>query len=105
MYDYCSVGASRLLRNDKISRRVTVLLNETLTNEEVDAELAKVIKNRWSKDSDRINAIKEYNKLRQRIVDRNDHTSGGKPISISFDPIFNAVTRETTTDHSQPSTL
>lgn len=68
-YNNCSTSASRLLRNVKIQARVTVLLNELLKDEIVDAELAKVIK----QDGDltpKVAAIKEFNKLRGRIIDK-----------------------------------
>jgi len=68
-YNNCSTSASRLLRNVKMQARVTVLLNELLKDEIVDAELAKVIK----QDGDltpTVAAIKEFNKLRGRIIDK-----------------------------------
>lgn len=75
-YDTCSVNASRLLRQAKINDRVKTLLNEILTDDVVDSELARIIKGA-RKDSDKIAAIKEYNALRQRITNKTDLTSGG----------------------------
>ncbi len=69
VYNTCSANGSRLLRHDKVQARVTVLLNELLKDEIVDAELAKVIK----QDGDltpKVAAIKEFNKLRGRIIDK-----------------------------------
>src|SRR5688572_8117059 len=43
-YHTCSVNGGRLLRNADVQERVTVLLNELLKDEIVDAELAKVVK-------------------------------------------------------------
>jgi hypothetical protein len=77
-YQTCSVNGSRLLRNAQVQDRVTSLLNEMLKDDIVDAQLAKLIL-----DADgptRIAAIREYNKIRQRIVEKVDHTSGGEPI-------------------------
>jgi hypothetical protein len=65
----CAVEASRLLRNPKIQDRITVLLNELLKDEVVDSQLAKLV----TQDRDnptKIAAIREYNKLRGRIIDR-----------------------------------
>ena len=42
-YYSCAANASRLLKNDKIQKRITVLLNEMISNEVVDAELMKII--------------------------------------------------------------
>jgi hypothetical protein len=67
-YHVCSVNGARLLRNADVQERINVLLNELLQDKIVDAELAKVIK----QDGDltpKVAAIKEYNKLRGRIVD------------------------------------
>ena len=76
----CATEGNRLLRNPKVLTRITTLLNEMLTEEFVDAELLKVIR----QDHDlgpKVRAISEFNKLRQRITDRLDLTSGGKTIA------------------------
>lgn len=76
----CGVEGHRLLRNPKILERITTLLNEALTDSFVDAELYKVI--RQSHDlGPKVRAITEYNKLKQRITDRLDLTSGGRTIA------------------------
>ncbi len=74
----CAVNASRLLRNAKIDKRIRALLNELMTTEVVDARLVEIIMKGEDKDS--IQAIKEYNKLKQRIIDKKDITSGGEKI-------------------------
>lgn len=69
----CAVEGARLLRNPHVQERVTKLLNELLKDEIVDAQLAKVIK----QDGDltpKVAAIKEYNKLRGRIIDHSKVT-------------------------------
>ena len=78
-YNVCSVNASKLLRTTKIQARTTKLFNEMLNNEVVDAELTRIIL-RGQKDSDRINAIKEHNALKARIIKKLDLTSNGKAI-------------------------
>ena len=68
-HNTCAVNGTRLLRNAHIQERVNTLLNELLKDEVVDAELAKVIK----QDGDlqpKVQAIKEYNKLRGRIIEK-----------------------------------
>lgn len=77
-YDQASAFGSRLMRKDKIQKRVRTLLNEMLKDEVVDAQLAEIILE--GNDGDKIQAIREYNKLRQRIVDKKDITSAGKAI-------------------------
>jgi hypothetical protein len=65
----CAVEASRLLRKPEIQARITVLLNELLKDEIVDSQLAKLI----TQDADntaKIAAVREYNKLRGRIIDK-----------------------------------
>lgn len=94
----CRASASRLLTNDNIIKRVTTLLNEYLNNQNIDARLAEIILKGDHADS--LRAISEYNKLKQRIIDKKDITTDGKPITINFDPIFNAAPRKTETDNS-----
>jgi hypothetical protein len=72
-YYTCAVNGSKLLKNAKVQERINVLLNELLKDEIVDAQLAKVIK----QDGDltpKVAAIKEYNKLRGRIIDQSKVT-------------------------------
>lgn len=79
MYDNCSSNGSRLLRNDKIQAVTRKMFVEMLDNDVIDAELTKIII-RGQKDSDRINAIKEYNALKTRIIKKLDLTTNGKDI-------------------------
>jgi hypothetical protein len=76
----CAVEASRLLRNPDVQARITALLNEILKDEVVDSQLAKLIM-QDKEPAAKIAAIREYNKIRQRIVDKTDITSGGLPIT------------------------
>lgn len=79
-YQTCSVNGSRLLRNAKVQARITALLNEMLRDEVVDSQLAKLI---MSADGPtRIAAIREYNKLRSRVTEKVDHTTGGQPFVL-----------------------
>ena len=64
-YNICSSLASRLLKTEKINARVQKLLNELLTQEFVDSELAKVVAQDRKPDA-KIRAINEFNKVRGR---------------------------------------
>jgi hypothetical protein len=68
-YHVCSVLSSRLLRNVEIQARITVLLNELLKDEVVDSQLAKLVMQNGD-NTNKIAAIREFNKLRGRIIDR-----------------------------------
>lgn len=76
----CASAASRLLRNVKISKRITQLLNEMMCDEVVDAQLFKIIQSA-AKPSDRVAAIKEYNSLKQRITKKLDLTTKGESLN------------------------
>jgi hypothetical protein len=76
----CAVEASRLLRSPEIQLRITALLNEILRDEVVDSQLAKLIM-QDAEPAAKIAAIREYNKVRQRITEKHDITSGGLPIT------------------------
>jgi hypothetical protein len=71
VYDNCSASASRLLKNDKIQSRITALLNNTLSNDVVDAELAKMILQNTDLPV-KMAGIREYNKLRGRLVEKQE---------------------------------
>lgn len=81
-YNVCSVGGHALLRKPKIQERIIELFNEVLTDEQVDAELAKVI--RQGKElTPKINAIKVYNEVKGRVVKRQEITGkDGKDLNI-----------------------
>jgi hypothetical protein len=79
-YNVCSVQAHALLRMPKIQDRITILLNEMLKDHIVDAQLAKVIL-QDEKLEPKISAIREYNKIRQRITEKVDVTSGGERVT------------------------
>ena len=77
VYNQCSVSGKKLLRIAKIKARVTELLNEWLKDDIVDAELAKVIRQDYDL-SVKVSAIKEYNKLKSRIVEKHELSVGRK---------------------------
>jgi hypothetical protein len=91
-YNVCSVEANRLLRNPRIDARLTKLLNEMLRDDIVDRELAKTIL-QDRKLEPKISAIREYNKLKQRIIEKVEH-SGSVSISNILDSLDGPKTRK-----------
>jgi hypothetical protein len=80
-YNVCSVQASKLLKNPKIDRRIVDLLNEMMTDRQVDAQIVKVMMQNNDLGA-KMRAINEYNKLKQRITEKLDHTTAGQPINV-----------------------
>lgn len=77
----CS-AASRLLSNVKVCERINQLLDEAGLNDGfIDKQLLFLITQHDDKGA-KLNAIREYNKLKQRIVDRSDVTSDGQPLQF-----------------------
>lgn len=69
----CEVEASKILSRPEVNARRIQLSTQMLTDEVVDAELVKVL----AQDDElghKTSAIREYNKLKGRIVDRKDVT-------------------------------
>ncbi len=79
-YHYCGFSASRLLKNDKISRRINYLFNELMREEVIDAQLMKIIMK--GKDNDKLGAIKHWNELKQRITKKLDLTTKGESLNV-----------------------
>lgn len=78
MYNNVSTYGSKLFKRDYIQKRCRVLLNEFLSDDVIDARLVEIILK--GQDGDSIRAIQEYNKLKQRIITKIDHTSKGNEI-------------------------
>ena len=71
-YGIAAASASRLLKNAKVSARINELLVETgLSDEWVDKQLSAVI-TQWADMPSKVAAIKEYNKMRGRIIDKSE---------------------------------
>lgn len=84
-YRVCSSEGHANLRRPYIQARITELLNELLVDKVVDSHLASTIMQNKDLPS-KVAAIREYNKLRARIIDKHDITSGGKTIKhVSVD--------------------
>lgn len=76
----CS-AASQILTNIKVIKRINELLEEQgLNNEYVDKQLLFLIM-QHSDFSSKLGAIKEYNKLKQRITEKTDITTGGEKLN------------------------
>ncbi len=83
----CS-SASQILRNIKVIDRINEIMVETGMNDAfIDQQLTFLI-TQHSDFTTKLGAIREYNKLKQRIIEKKDITTDGKPITISFDPAF-----------------
>lgn len=97
-YNVCSANGARQLRKDKIQLFIRKCLNEMMTDEVVDGELVKTILQNYELPS-KMAAIREYNKLKQRITEKTDITSGGKPI-----PILGGNVQENISNKETPGT-
>jgi hypothetical protein len=75
----CS-AASRLLSNVKVIERIAELLEEQGLNDVFVDKQLKFLLTQYADFGSKLGAIKEYNKLKQRITEKTDITSGGKPI-------------------------
>lgn len=75
----CS-SASRLLSNVKVCERINEILEETGFNDVfIDKQLSFLI-TQHADFTNKLGAIKEFNKLKQRIVERTDITTNGKEL-------------------------
>lgn len=81
-YEAAAASASRLLRKAKVVREINKILEvQGLNDVAVDKQLSFLIAQHADFKS-KMAAIKEYNKLKARIVDRADITSGGEPLVV-----------------------
>lgn len=65
----CAVNGNKLLRNAEIQKRILKLYNDMLKDEVVDGELTRLIMQN-DEYSAKASAIREYNKLKGRIIDK-----------------------------------
>lgn len=81
-YKAAQASASRLLSNVIICKRISDYLTLDGFNDNfVDKQLLSVI-TQYDDKSAKVQAIREYNKLKQRIIDKTDLTSKGKEIKF-----------------------
>ncbi len=71
-YKTAAASATRLLKNVKICERINTLLEEANLNDIfVDKQLGFLI-TQYADFGSKMNAIKEYNKLKQRITEKHE---------------------------------
>lgn len=81
-YKSACASASRLLRNVKVITEINRLLEvQGLNDEAVDKQLSFLIAQHADFGS-KVQAIREYNKLKQRIITKTDLTSKGEKIEF-----------------------
>lgn len=85
-YKVACAAASRLLSNVKVFTRINELLEETGFNEvSVDKQLSFLI-HQQSDFQAKLGAIKEFNKLKQRIIDKSDTKLSGNVTWVEEPP-------------------
>lgn len=90
-YKTACACASRLLSNAKVFNRINELLDKNGLNDAfVDKQLLFLIQQHEDKGS-KVAAIREYNKLKQRITDKLDIKSNGEQI-VGFNYIIPKAT-------------
>ncbi len=90
-YQVACTNASRLLSNAKVVARINEILQQTGFNDAfVDRELSFLI-SQHADFQTKLGAIKEYNKLKQRIQDKLDMTTNGKELPT---PILSYVSSD-----------
>jgi hypothetical protein len=99
-YKSAQASASRLLSNVIICKRINELLeDEGLNDAFVDKQLLFIITQHDDKSS-KVAAIREYNKLKQRITEKIDHSSKGERIGTVIG--FNYLSPATVDESNNP---
>lgn len=81
-YKTACASASQLLSNIKVYTRINELLeSDGLNDQNVDKQILMLI-NQHADFGAKVSAIREYNKLKQRIVEKIDHTTKGQMMPI-----------------------
>lgn len=97
-YKSVQSSASRLLANVKIFTRINKLLEETGFNDaDIDKQLSFII-HQQADFASKLGAIKEYNKLKQRITEKMDLTTKGEKII----PILGGISNGVPSDDGDP---
>ena len=77
-YTNAAAQASEMLKKPNITARINELLtSEWLNDENIDKQLLYLI-NQFEDKNVKLNALKEYNKLKQRVIDR-------LPVQFNYD--------------------
>jgi hypothetical protein len=82
-YKSACASASEILSNPKVFNRINELLEDMGMNDANADKQLSFLMNQHADFSSKLGAVKEYNKLKKRITDKMDVTSGGKPVSVS----------------------
>lgn len=96
----CS-AASRLLSNVKVITRINEILEAGGLNDAFVDKQLQFLLTQHADFGNKLGAIKEYNKLKQRITEKIDHTTAGKPIpilNVQFNHSHNENKQTTETD-------
>ena len=98
-YNSARSSAYDLLTNPHILKRIDELLElGPLNDQTVDRELAFVIEQKADLSS-KVAAIREYNKLKTRIIDKIDHTTKGQKLEVT--PILGGKTNVSSNNGTQ----
>lgn len=92
-YKTACACASRLLSNAKVIDRISELLEEEGLNDVFVDKQLKFLLTQHADFKSKLGAIKEYNKLKQRITEKIDHTTKGKPIPL-LHVLYNSSNQE-----------
>jgi hypothetical protein len=101
-YKTALAASSRLLANVKVLDRINEILEEQGLNDSFVDKQLKFLLTQHADFTNKLGAIKEYNKLKQRITDKQDITSGGEtiqPLMVKF--IDDKTTNDTNTNGVQ----
>lgn len=91
LYNQCSANGSRLMRDDKIEKRIQGIFIEKFNDNDFwDAKLVEVASK--SSGSDIISASRHRNDLKQRITKKIDVTTAGRPLQGLSDDELEALT-------------
>jgi len=79
-YKTACICASKLLTNTKVCDRINEILEDGGLNDQFVDKQLKFLITQHSDFGNKLGALREYNKLKQRITDKTDLTSGGEKI-------------------------
>lgn len=97
-YKVACSSASRLLSNEKVFRRINELLELGGLNDAFVDKQLNFLLNQHADFTNKLGAIREYNKLKQRIVNKMDVTSQGEKITtITINPPENGIKNKSIT--------
>lgn len=94
-YSVCAMQGGRLLKDANVLARIQKMRVEKMTDEFVDSELMKVITQDEEK-TPKVAAIREFNRLSQRVTDKLDLTSKGESIRTLTDEQLYLLSRRNT---------